>query len=214
MPRRDPVLVTRPGEGRAADEASVCLPPGEWKSLGAPQVLTRNFRYDWPVDPTARNGESGTAGYTPLYNMPEFYTAALQFADEPAAVRAQGRLRDWLSGCAMELRRRKFTVIQDETKTTWIDVPAAASGGRVVGEFAVLPIYEQPGVKAGPDGFAGAYFERVGLTRVENRLMVTVSVDWGIEYHYSDQPGGDQDTGFPADPQFALVQAAAKRLSS
>ena len=94
VPRRDPVLVTDPGEGRAVAEASVCVPPGAWDSLGATKVLTRNFRYDWPDDPTARNGEPGTPGYTPLYEKPEFYTAALQFADEAAAVRAQKRYRD------------------------------------------------------------------------------------------------------------------------
>ena len=213
VPQRDPVLVTAPGEGRAVAEASVCVPPGEWDSRESTQVLTRNFRYDWPDDPTARNGEPGTPGYTPLFEMPEFYTTALQFGDEAAAVRAQARYRDWLSGCAKELERRNFTLTnRDQTKTTWIDVPATASGGRVVGKFAVLPTYELPGVEAGPDGFAGAYFERVGLARVGNRLMITVSLAWGTEYHYSDQPGGDQDTGFSADPQFALVQAAAKRL--
>ena len=214
VPRRDPVLVTDPGDGRAVAEASVCVPSGAWDSLGATQVLTRNFRYDWPDDPAARNGEPGTPGYTPLYERPEFYTAALQFADEAAAVRAQKRYRAWLSDCAKELERRNFTLTnRDQTKTTWIDVPATASGGRVVGKFAVLPTYELPGLEAGPDGFTGAYFERVGLTRLGNRLMITVSLAWGIEHHYSDQPGGDQDTGFPADPQFALVQAAAKRLA-
>lgn len=43
--------------------------------------------------------------------------------------------------------------------------------------------------------------------------MITVEVIFGTEYHDSDLPGGDPDTGLPANIQFGLIDAAAERLA-
>ena len=65
-------------------------------------------------------------------------------------------------------------------------------------------VYQRPG---GADG-ENAYWESVGLTLVEDRLMVTVYLHYGEDFNVSlDQSEGDLQ-----HPQLALVESAAERL--
>ena len=82
--------------------------------------------------------------------------------------------------------------------------PAGSSG-----EFAVIPTYRQQGGESDQDG----YFESLGVTRVEDRLMLTVEVVRGMDDNVSLRPGGDPVSGMPEHPQFGLVRAAAERLA-
>ena len=66
----------------------------------------------------------------------------------------------------------------------------------------------------GHAGDDAGYFESIGLTRVGDRLMITVSVVYGQDYNVSLDPAGDPETGLPPHPQFALIKAAAVRLAS
>ena len=87
----------------------------------------------------------------------------------------------------------------------WIKAPTTRGSAR----FTEL-VYKEPG-HVGDD--AGC-FESIGLARVGDRLMITVSVVYGQDYNVSLDPDGDAETGLPAHPQFALLKAAAKRLGS
>ena len=92
-----------------------------------------------------------------------------------------------------------------------VSVPSA-DGTATVGEYAAVPTYTAPGVTAPESSPDGRFFEHVGLTRVDDRIMLTVEVIYGDEYLASDQPGGDPATETPANVQFGLVRAAADRL--
>ena len=178
-------LPRRPGGGRGVR----LLPPGEWDSLGSRRCSPGTSGYDCPRS-HGPHGEPGTPGYTPCSRCRSSTTTALQFGDEAAAVRAQARYRDWLSGCAKDWRSELHLTNRDRTKTTWIDVPAAASGGRVVGKCAVLR----------PTSCRASRRDRRvrGSVLRAGGLAQSATGDdhgqlaWGTDYHYSDQPGGDQ----------------------
>ena len=87
--------------------------------------------------------------------------------------------------------------------STW--PPPAAPPGR----SPWCPIYTQQGGESDEEGF----FESLGVTRVDDRLMLTVEVVRGMDDNVSLQPGGDPDNGMPEHPQFGLVRAAAERLA-
>ena len=66
--------------------------------------------------------------------------------------------------------------------------------------------YRSPGTR-GPE----AFFESIGLTPVEDRLMITVHLLYTDESPYSITASEDE-AGF-AHPQLELTRAAAERLS-
>jgi hypothetical protein len=189
------LLVVGPDVGRSVESLSVCVPEDGFGSLGAVQVLSRNFRFD------------ALPSY--LYRNPQFYTTALQFSDESTAREALTRYRGWLADCASQLRQRGYTVRTGQF-TRFVKVP---SGSSIIGEYAALPTYLPPGFTPPKDYIEHLYFEHVGLTQVEDRLMITVEVVFSNEYHDSDLPKGDPETGLPPNVQFGLVKAAAERLA-
>lgn len=180
---------------RPTNRVSVCQQP--LATLGATAMLTRNFTVFYP---SARLPDG------PLANAPSIYTQALQFANLKSAEQALQTYRGWVTNCRATIKRSStYEVISEDDKTTWIKVRL---GDGSMGGFAQVPLYRDQTDTSG-DG----YFETVGLTLVEDRLMVTVEIVYGNEKHTSYQQGGDPDTGIPEDVQFQLVEAAAKRLT-
>jgi hypothetical protein len=55
-----------------------------------------------------------------------------------------------------------------------------------------------------------SFFESIGLTVLEDRMMITVHLFYTDESLYS--VNSDDEAGF-AHPQLALIEAAAKRLA-
>ena len=171
------------GAGRSADEISVCVPAG-LDVLAATGSASRSFRYP---------GQTGVP----------ISTVALQFADAEAARRAERTVRGWVDDCPALLRQRDATVL-GSGGVDWVDVdtPAATSG-----RFAVLPIYQEAG-STSEDGV----FESLGVTRVDDRLMLTARVVVGMDDNVSLDADPDPADGMPPHPQFGLVSAAAERL--
>jgi hypothetical protein len=179
-----PALEIAPaGAGRRPNEISVCVPDG-LEALAATGSASRNFRYP---------GQSGVP----------ISTVALQFADAEAARRAEQTVRGWVDDCPALLREEGATVL-GSGGVDWVDVavPAGTSG-----RFAVLPIYREAS-----DASEEGVFESLGVTRVDDRLMLTARVVVGMDDNVSLDPEPDPADGMPAHPQFGLVTAAAQRL--
>ena len=171
------------GTGRDLDEVSACIPDG-LSVLGATDTAARDFRY-------------------PEQERPAIQTVALQFADAAAARGAEQMVTGWVDDCVATLEERGATLLGEE-KPEWVDVDTA---GGPSGRFAVLPIYREAD-EAGEDGV----FESLGVTRVDDRLMLTVRVVVGMDDNVSLEAEPDPADGMQAHPQFALVAAAAERL--
>lgn len=179
-----PTLEVAPaGAGRSADEISVCVPTGLGR-LGATGSVSRNFRYP---------GQSGVP----------ISTVALQFADAGAAKKAEQTVEKWVERCPARLRAQGATLLGG-AETDWVEVDTAAGTS---GRFAVLPIYRER-----DQSTEEGVFESLGVTRVEDRLMLTARVVVGMDDNVSLDPEPDPDDGMPAHPQFGLVAAAAERL--
>jgi hypothetical protein len=171
------------GAGRSADEISACVPNG-LGALAATGSASRSFRYP---------GQSGVP----------ISTVALQFADAEAARRAEQTVRGWVENCPALLREKGATVLgSGGVEWVAVDTPPATSG-----RFAVLPIYQEAD-STSEDGV----FESLGVTRVEDRLMLTARVVVGMDDNVSLDAEPDPADGMPAHPQFGLVTAAAERL--
>jgi hypothetical protein len=180
-----PTLEIAPaGTGRSADEISVCVPTG-LGPLRATGSVSRNFRYP---------GQSGVP----------ISTVALQFADADAAKRAEQTVEKWVDRCPARLRAQGATLLGGGG-TDWVDAdtPAGTSG-----RFAVLPIYREQG-----DSSEEGVFESLGVTRVDDRLMLTARVVVGMDDNVSLDAEPDPADGMQAHPQFGLVTAAAERLA-
>lgn len=194
-----PVRIADPALGRPADQSSPCIPQGLGE-LGATAVLSRNFAY---LEPQARGGVG--AGGTPQAASapPSVYTHALQFASVAEAKRAYERVLDWRYNCEQLLPDRGYTPLNPGAQFSWIPV---SRGDRKVGEFAEL-VY-----RAGSDTTESGIFESLGLTRVRDRLAITILVTQGMDYNRAYDPNGDAENGLPAHEQYGLIQAAAERL--
>ncbi len=181
-----PALEVAPsGTGRSLDEVSACIPDG-LSVLGATDTAARDFRY-------------------PGQQQPAIQTVALQFPDAPAARAAEQTVAGWVDDCVATLEDRGATVLGEEGPE-WLDVDTAAGTS---GRFAVLPIYREAD-QSGEDGV----FESLGVTRVDDRLMLTVRAVVGMDDNVSLEADPDPADGMPAHPQFALVVAAAERLAA
>jgi hypothetical protein len=168
-----PALEVAPsGTGRDLDEVSACIPDG-LSVLGATDTAARDFRY-------------------PEQERPAIQSVALQFADAAAAQSAERMVTSWADDCVATLEERGATLLGEE-KPEWVDVD---TGAEASARFAVLPIYREAD-ETGEDGV----FESLGVTRVDDRLMLTVRVVVGMDDNVS------------LEAQFALVAAAAERLA-
>lgn len=185
--RGGPALEVAPeGTGRVPDEISACVPDG-LGPLRATGRRARDFRY-------------------PGQELVAVQTLALQFGDADAARAAEQVVDGWVDDCAATLEDHGNTLLDavGEPVRVGVVTPRGTSG-----EFAVVPVHTQQGGESDQEGF----FESLGVTRVGDRLMLTVEVVRGMDDNVSLQAGGDPGTEQPEHPQFGLVRAAAERLA-
>ena len=190
------------GRGRTPAQISICFPAGA-ADLGATSTLSRNFRF-FLADPHEKE-EPEAGGPSP--GDPSIYTVAWQFADPAGAQQAEQTVRRWVADCRRTLAASlEWRPIRSgQNSSTFHPVKLSGTGQ---GAWAEVPLY-----RARTDRSDNGFFETVGLTRVADRLMVTIDLVYGMDKITSDQQDGDPDNGIPADPQFELVEAAAKRLA-
>ena len=190
------------GRGRSPRQVSICFPDNA--DLDATAMQSRNFRFVL-VDP---QDEEAAEDGGPDPDDPSIYTVAWQFADAAAAREAEKTFRGWVADCrktlAASTQWRPIRAAQNSSRFRPVQLSGAGQGA-----WADVPIY-----RARADRSDSGFFETVGLTLVEDRLMVTVDLVYGKDKNTSDQQGGDPGTGAPADRQFDLVKAAAQRLAT
>ena len=191
------VITTGPAEGRSVAKSSVCLTDG-LNELTATEVLSRNFRIAVP-DESSSTAEPGNE----LAGQPSIYTQVLQFSSNSEASDALETYRNWIDGCGDVLESRGYTVLGDQNGT-WYPVATGTDGAS--GGFAEV-MYRAPGQS---DDFG--WWEAIGLTQRDDRLMVTISLTVGQDKNVAYEQ-------YPADPdlvavheQYPLIVAAAKRL--
>jgi hypothetical protein len=162
-------------------------------ALGASAMKSRSFRTHYP---------SGDRPFprSSLDDEPDTYAVVLQFQDSIAAQRAKSLYDNWVINCAsaQDLPKGIGTI---RSNFDWITVPADPAQAEV------------SEVVYGQDGSSNhdSYFESIGLTVLEDRMMITVHLFYTDESPYSVNVE-DDEAGF-AHPQVGLVAAAAERLS-
>ena len=168
-------VIAKEGAGRWINEMSVCWATVGRIDLGVVNTVQRNFRYEI-VDPQSAPDPG------PLRNQPVIYTQALQFADAAAAKKARDVYAGWLAKCPAELEAKGYEVVR---RSGLHQREVSVDGGAAqVSEV----VYQRPG---GVDG-DNAFWESVGLTLVQDRLMVTVYLHYGEDFNVSlDQSEGD-----------------------
>ena len=188
-PKTQKVVQTGVGLGRPVERASLCFAAGT-DTLGARETLSASFRFvfddpDFTEDPTDATSQA-----------PVLYTEALQFDTADGARRARETIASWLNGCdALRGDAERL----DHLGFGLTEVPVADADAAVAEVVYRLP---------GESEFDEAYWESVGITSVEDRLMITVYVHYGTESYASLEPGENEYE----HPQVALAKAAAKRL--
>lgn len=182
------------GQGRPISQSYICLPENGLSSLGATSMVTRNFTF------RIVNADSDPYPKSPLKNKPSVYTQALQFADEPAATAARATYASWIKDCPKTLLGRGYGVDEDQSLklTTLKKEGGQAEAGMVA--------YTDPGAKDAED----LYWESAGLTQVKDRLMITITVSWGM-----DTPGTfDESEGDFVNPLAYLIEYSIERLQA
>jgi hypothetical protein len=177
---------------RSLDHLSICQSE-PLTALRASAIKSRSFRARYP------RGERPFPRSS-LDDEPDSYAVALQFQDPTAAQRAKWTYQSWLSNCAAGMQPPKDV---KDVRQNFDWTPVAADPAQA--EVAEIS-YRQAG-SASPN----AFFESVGLTVLQNRMMITVHLFYADESLYSLDLD-DDEAGF-AHPQLGLIAAAAKRLS-
>jgi hypothetical protein len=177
---------------RTLDQLSICQPQ-PLETLGAAAIKSRSFQARYP------NGERPFPRSS-LDNKPDTYAVVLQFADQAAAWRAKSIYNDWVADClAGRNPTNGFKVVRPSLEWTSVAIePAVAEVAEVV--------Y--------PDDDSSdkyGFFESIGLTLLDDRMMITVHTFYADESPYSVNLG-EEEAGF-AHPQLGLVDAAARRLA-
>jgi hypothetical protein len=91
------------------------------------------------------------------------------------------------------------------------DLPAPIGGGKVGAADPAQAEVSEVGYQRDGSSGQSAFFESVGLTVLEDWMMITVHIFYSDESPYSLDVDNDE-AGF-AHPQLGLIAAAAKRLS-
>jgi len=193
------------GRGRSPEQISICF-PGDADDLGATAMESRNFRFALvdPEDEEAPEEDEGGPGP----DDPSIYTLVWQFENAAGAAQAQETIQGWVADCRKTLATStQWRPIRADQKSSRFHSVKLSGAGQ--GAWAEVPLY-----RAKADRSDSGFFETVGLTLVQDRLMVTVDLVYGMDKITSDQQGGDPDNGVPADRQFDLVKAAAQRLAT
>jgi hypothetical protein len=113
---------------------------------------------------------------------PNIVTMALQYADAEAARSAARTFRERIQVCGKQLREDACWVGESHR---WINSPTTRGSARFTELVDKLP---------GHAGDDAGYFESIGLTRVGDRLMITVSMVYGQDHNVSLDPRGDPET--------------------
>ena len=191
------VITTGPALGRSVAKSSVCLTDG-LDELGATKILSRNFRIAVPDEPSS-TAEPGND----LAGQPSIYTQVLQFPSDTKASDALETYRGWIDGCSDVLKSRGYTVLGD-LNGTWYPVKLDTEGAS--GGFAEV-MYRAPGQSEDL-----GWWEAIGLTQRDDRLMITISLTVGQDKNVAYEQ-------YPTDPdlvavheQYPLIVAAAERL--
>lgn len=186
------VVEAADGQGRPVSQSYICLPENGLGSLGANSMVTRDFTFK------IINAKNDPYPDSPLKNKPSVYTQALQFPDKTAATAGRASYASWIKGCAKTLSDQGYGVDGDQSLklTTLHEEGGAAQAGMVA--------YSQPGSK----DTENLYWESAAVTQVRDRLMVTITISWGM-----DTPGTFDDTeGDFINPQLPLVESSVERL--
>lgn len=177
---------------RSLDKLSICQTQ-PLNALGASAIKSRSFQSRYP---------SGDRPFprSSLDDEPDSYAVVLQFSDSVAAARAKSAIEGWVSNClgGGELPNGVRKLRQNVEWTGVLADPAQAQ----VTEIA----YQRNGSSS-----SNAYFESMGLTTLQDRMMITVHVFYTDESPYSLDLG-EEEAGF-AHPQLGLIDAAVQRLS-
>lgn len=190
-----------PGAGRGDGQVSVCESTAatNLSALGGTPVLRRNFTSQYQYQP----GESPDPS-DPLKDLPSEYTAAIQFTDPDAAKQAFDTYTSWVDGCLNQLEGLGYRVLNQEPQE-WYEAPTETGRGK----FTQI-VYREPKAKDQDAGF----FESIGLTLVEDRLMITVSLVYGQDHIVIMAPTPDaNEPSLDPHPQFALIRLAAEHLA-
>jgi hypothetical protein len=178
---------------RSLDQLSICQPQ-PLDTLGASAIKSRSFRSRYP------------AGDRPfprslLDDEPDTYAVALQFADPSAAQRAKWTYQSWINSCPTSKDLPNGVHLRS-LSLDWVPIPAADPAQAEVAQVAYR--------NSGSSG-QNSYFESIGLTVLDDRMMITIHTFYTDESPYSVNLE-EEEAGF-AHPQLGLVEAAARRLS-
>jgi hypothetical protein len=177
---------------RTLDQLSICQPQ-PLATLGASSMKSRSFKGRYPTGdrPFPRSS---------LDKQPDRYAVVLQFADRNAAERAKSIYQSWVASClASGAPAKGIKVLRPSFDwTPVVAEPAQAEVSEVV--------YQD-----NESSDHNAYFESIGLTVLEDRMMITIHIFYTDESPYSVDLG-EEEAGF-AHPQLGMIEAAAQRLS-
>lgn len=185
-------LVEDDRNARSLDQLSICQSE-PMSALGASAIKSRSFRTHYPAGdrPFPRSS---------LDDEPDTYAVVLQFDDSIAAQRAKSLYDNWVVNCATAPDPPKG-IQALRSNFDWTAIPADPAEAEVS-----EVVYRQDGSSK-----KDSYFESIGLTVLEDRMMITVHIFYTDESPYSVSLE-EEEAGF-AHPQLGLVAAAAKRLS-
>lgn len=198
IPNDDPmsrkVVEAADKAGRPVSESYICLPTNGLGSLGATSMVTRDFTYK------IIDAESDPYPDSPLKNKPSIYTQALQFPDEATATAARTTYAGWIKGCSATLTERGYIIDADQSlKLSTLKVKGAEAQ-------AGMTAYVKPDAKDTED----LYWESAGITQVKDRLMITVTISWGM-----DSPGTfDTSDGDFINPVALMTRPSVERLAA
>ena len=159
-------------------------------ALGASAIKSRNFQ-------TRFSPGNHAFPHSSLDDQSDSYAVAVQFSDAAAAQRAK-IIYDSCVTSSESSNDLPDGVRNVRTSFSWTPVTAEPARAEVA------EITYQQGDSSGQN----AYFESVGLTVLEDRMMITIHLFYTDESPYSLDIG-EEEAGF-AHPQLGLVQAAAK----
>jgi hypothetical protein len=176
---------------RSPDHLSICEQE-PFSTLGATGTLSRSFKDTY-------RGKDRPFPHSVLDDQPDTYAVALQFIDAAAAERARAIIHGWVVSCQEGIN------VPDDVHVTTQGFDWAALTVRP-GTAEIAEVVYRDRTSKSKNGI----WESIGLTLVEDRLMVTVHLFYTDESPFSVNLD-DDEAGF-THPQVTLVRESAIRL--